>query len=228
MPVTASAARTIVFDMYGTLFDVHSVLEACERQYPGHGAELSRLWRQKQLEYSWLTTLMDRYENFDELTRRALSFAVSSLRLPGSGAEMEETLTREYGRLRPFPEVLGALTRLSETHRLAILSNGTEKMLEELLRHSSLRDRFDAVLSVDRIRRFKPVPEVYRMVPDLLRVPVDQAVFVSANGWDVAGARSFGLHVVWVNRSGQTPEQIGPRPDWIVPSLDRIPDLPLP
>ncbi|EQD72306.1 haloacid dehalogenase, type II, partial [mine drainage metagenome] len=172
----------MVFDAYGTLFDVHSVVEACERQFPGHGIELSRLWRQKQLEYSWLTTLMGGYEDFAKITRRALSFALDSLRLAPGTSMVGSDLMAEYDRLKPFPEVPDTLAGLARTHRLAILSNGTEAMLTEVLRHSGLSARFEAVLSVDRIRRFKPVPEVYRMVSDLLRIAPERAVFVSANG----------------------------------------------
>jgi 2-haloacid dehalogenase len=227
-PISEASARTIVFDAYGTLFDVQSVVAVCERQFPGHGAELSHLWRQKQLEYSWLATLMDRYEDFTDLTRRALGFAVASLGLPALDTDGQSALTGEYGHLRPFPEVPDTLRRLSPTHRLAILSNGTEAMLQEVLLHSGMRDRFAAVLSVDRIRRYKPAPDVYRMVPERMGVPMGRAIFVSANGWDVAGARSAGLRVVWVNRRDQPPERIGPPADWTVRSLAELPSLPLP
>ena len=222
------SSQVIAFDVYGTLVDVHSVTDVCERHYPSHGAELSRLWRQKQLEYSWLVTLMDRYEDFHQLTRRALGFATRSLGLPDPTEAARVALLGEYAHLRPFPEVPEALVRLSQGRRLFVLSNGAPAMLEELLVNTGLRSRFDAVLSVDPIRTFKPAPAVYRLVVDRTGIPADRAVFVSANGWDVAGARSYGLRVVWVNRTNAAPEEIGPRADWTVPSLDRIADLPLP
>ena len=223
-----ASSRVIAFDVYGTLVDVHSVTDVCERHYPGHGAELSRLWRQKQLEYSWLVSLMDRYEDFHQLTRRALGFATRSLGLPDPTEAAQVALLDEYAHLRPFPEVPDALTRLSQGRHLFVLSNGAPAIHEELLVNTGLRSRFEAVLSVDSIRRFKPAPTVYRLVVDRTGIPADRAVFVSANGWDVAGARSFGLRVVWVNRTNAHPEEIGPRADWTVPSLDRIADLPLP
>ena len=221
-------SRVIAFDVYGTLVDVHSVTDVCERHYPSHGSELSRVWRQKQLEYSWLVSLMDRYEDFHQLTRRALGFATRSLGLPNASGDVEAALLDEYAHLRPFPEVPEALVRLARGRRLFVLSNGAPAMLETLLTNTGLRPRFEGVLSVDPLRRFKPAPAVYRLVVDRTGVPADRVVFVSANGWDVAGARSFGLRVVWVNRANAAPEEIGPRADWSVPSLDRMLDLPLP
>lgn len=229
-PTGSGATRrgAIAFDMYGTLVDVHSVTELCERHFPGRGADVSRVWRQKQLEYSWLVTLMDRYEDFPTLTRRGLVFAARSLGLAEPGPSTIEALLAEYTHLRPFPEVPEALGRLAKDRPLYVLSNGAPAHLEALLAHSGLRERFDGVLSVDAIRQFKPVPAVYRLVVDRTGLPAERIVFVSANGWDVAGARSFGLRVVWVNRTNAVREEIGPAADWSVPSLDKIPDLPLP
>ena len=216
--MTAEVAA-LVFDAYGTLFDVHSVSRRAESLFPGRGAALSAAWRAKQLEYSWLRTLMGRYEDFDRVTRASLEWALDSL-----GIEAEEAAQRamieEYRRLATFPEVPAALESLARTRALAILSNGHPGMLEAVVDHNGLRERFrGGILSVHSARRFKPDPAVYRIAEEALGVPRALVVFVSSNGWDAAGAKTFGFRAYWVNRGGAPVERLGVRPDAIVKDL---------
>jgi 2-haloacid dehalogenase len=219
--MTAEVAA-LVFDAYGTLFDVHSVARRGEALFPGRGAALSAAWRMKQLEYSWLRTLMGRYEDFDRVTRAALDWALESLALEADDAA-RRSLIDEYRRLATFPEVPAVLESLSRSRPLAILSNGHPEMLEAVVAHNGLRERFrGGVLSVHSARRFKPDPSVYRIAEESLGVPRALVGFVSSNGWDAAGAKSFGLRAFWVNRSGAPVERLGVRPDAVIKTLDEL------
>jgi 2-haloacid dehalogenase len=212
--------RALVFDAYGTLFDVHSVIVRCEALFPGRGSDLSRLWRQKQLEYTWLRTLMGRYESFEAITAHALRHACGALQLP-LPAESERILVLEYRRLSKFPEAAEALAGLRDC-RLAILSNGSPEMLNALVRHSGLDRLLDDVISVDAVRVFKPQPAVYRLAADRLQVRADEIGFVSSNFWDVCGAASCGLQAYWINRAKAVEDQLGQRPKAV---LERLTDL---
>jgi len=219
--MTADVAA-LVFDAYGTLFDVHSVSRRAEALFPGKGAALSAAWRAKQLEYSWLRTLMGRYEDFDRVTRASLEWALESLGLEG-GEAAQRALIDEYRRLAPFPEVPQVLEKLAASRPLAILSNGHPDMLMAVVEHNGLRERFrGGVLSVHPARRFKPDPAVYRIAEEALGVPRPLVGFVSSNGWDAAGAKSFGFRAFWVNRSGAPVERLGVRPDAVVKGLDGL------
>ncbi len=209
----------LVFDAYGTLFDVHSVTHRAESLFPGKGAAISAAWRAKQLEYTWLRTLMGRYEDFSRVTRSSLEWALESLGLEPDEAA-ERALLEEYRRLAPFPEVRGVLESLAATRPLAILSNGHPEMLDAVVDHNGLRGLFrGGVLSVHPARRFKPDPGVYRLAEEALGVPRALMGFVSSNGWDAAGAKSFGFRAYWVNRAGAPVERLGVRPDAIVKDL---------
>lgn len=207
----------LVFDAYGTLYDVHSVVQRCESFFPGAGARLSQLWRAKQLEYTWLRSLMRRYAPFSAITREALAYSCHALSLE-LGAARIEALMAEYNRLAPFPEVANALEKIKG--RKAILSNGSPDMLEPLVRHSGLA--LDAVLSVDEVRVFKPAPEVYELAMRRLGVAKERIGFVSSNGWDAAGAKSFGFQVFWLNRSGAPGERLGFAPDRTLSTLGEL------
>jgi 2-haloacid dehalogenase len=212
----------LVFDAYGTIFDVHSVWHLAETHFPGKGAALSSAWRAKQLEYTWLRTLMGRYEDFSRVTVSSLDWALDSL-----GIEAEDgakrSLVDEYRRLAVFPEVPGALEKLAESKPLAILSNGHPDMLAAVVDHNGLRARFrGGILSVHPAKRFKPDPAVYRLAEEQLGVTRSLIGFVSSNGWDAAGAKSFGLRVFWVNRAGAPVERLGVRPDEIVKDLGEL------
>ena len=212
--------RALVFDAYGTLFDVHSVVARCESLFPGHGAALSQLWRQKQLEYTWLRSLMGRYERFEAITGHALRYACGALRLT-LAADAERALVQEYRRLSMFPEVASALAGLRDC-RLAILSNGSPEMLDAVVRHGALDRLLDRVISVDEVRVFKPHPAVYRLAAERLQTRAEEIGFVSSNYWDVCGAASCGLQAYWINRTAAVEDPLGPRPKAVV---ERLTDL---
>ena len=210
--------RALVFDAYGTLYDVHSVIAACERCWPGKGAALSQLWRAKQLEYTWQRSLMKRYAPFSRVTREALGFACEFLSLPLS-AQNENALMEEYLHLKTYPEVAETLKGL-ERRKLAILTNGSPDMIEPLVRNSGLR--FDAVLSVDELKIYKPAPDVYELAVRKLGTPKEDIGFVSSNCWDAIGAKSFGFTVYWISRGGAPIDRLGFRPDKIGASLNEV------
>jgi len=214
------AIRGYVFDAYGTLFDVHSVVEAGRSLTADPGA-LSTLWRQKQLEYTWLRSLMGRYEDFWAVTEAALRYAVQRLGLPATEAQLA-ALMDAYLSLASFPDVRDALTRLGPRPR-AILSNGAPRMLQAAVRSSGLEPLLDHVISVDSVRVYKPAPAVYALGPRTLGVAADELVFVSSNAWDVAGAKAFGYRVAWCNRLGAPEEQLGVRADWVITTLADLP-----
>jgi 2-haloacid dehalogenase len=207
----------LVFDAYGTLYDVHSVAQRCESFFPGAGQRLSQLWRAKQLEYTWLRSLMRRYAPFSVVTREALAYSCEALSLK-LGVTQMEALMAEYLMLSPFPEVPAALRSLQG--RKAILSNGSPDMLEPLVRNSKLE--LDAVLSVDEVKVFKPAPEVYDIAVRRLKVAKERIGFVSSNGWDAAGAKSFGFQVFWINRAGAPLERLPFKPDRAISSLAEL------
>lgn len=213
--------HAIVFDAYGTLFDVYSVAAACEHHFPGRSAELSRLWRSKQLEYTWLRSLMGRYADFEQVTADALSHACAALGLTLTRHEADE-LMNAYRHLSPYPEVPPTLAALSGRSRL-ILSNGSPAMLNAVVANAGLTDRLEAVLSVDPLRVYKPHPSVYAMVTDRLGLRADEIAFVSSNYWDIAGATSFGFRTFWINRAGLEPDALGFRPVATLGSLDALP-----
>ena len=214
------AIRGYVFDAYGTLFDVHSVVDA-GRAVSADPAALSAVWRQKQLEYTWLRALMDRYEDFWAVTAAALRHAVRRLGLTASEAELAR-LMDAYLSLACFPEVRPALERLAGRPR-AILSNGAPRMLAAAVASSGLGPHLEHVISVDAVRTYKPSPRVYALGPETLGVPAGELLFVSSNAWDVAGAKAFGYRVAWCNRTGAPEEELGVRADLVVRGLDQLP-----
>ena len=222
MPREISA---LVFDAYGTLFDVHSVTRAAESLFPGKGAALSAAWRSKQLEYTWLRSIMGKYEDFSRVTGAALDWTLESLGLEAGDAERRGLLD-EYRRLAMFPEVPAALEALAARRALAILSNGHPDMLDAVVDHNNLRERFrGGVLSVHPVKTFKPSPKVYALVEDRLGLPRTMMGFVSSNCWDAAGAKSYGFRVFWVNRAGAPVDRLGVRPDETVKDLAGLVNL---
>jgi 2-haloacid dehalogenase len=218
----AREISALVFDAYGTLFDVHSVTRLAESLFPGKGAALSVAWRSKQLEYTWLRTLMGRYEDFSRVTRSALEWSLEYLRIEADENALR-ALTDEYRRLATFPEVRGVIESLSQARPLAILSNGHPEMLEAVVDHNGLRSFFrGGIHSVHPAHVFKPHTSVYRIAEDELGVPRAMMGFVSSNGWDAAGAKSFGFRAYWVNRGGAPVERLGVRPDAVVANLSEL------
>ena len=224
MPFTP---RAFVFDAYGTLFDVHSAVTLAEEFAPRQGAVLSQLWRTKQLEYTWLTSLMRapgvERADFATLTALALDYAVAQLMIP-LGPDAKQRLLDAYTKLSPFPEAPDALALLAPLPRV-ILSNGTLGMLRPLVDDSPLAAHIDAILSVDAAGIFKPAPAVYQLAVDHLHLPRDEIGFVSSNGWDAAGAKAFGFTTFWINRHGLPVERHAPEPDYVVGSLANIPAM---
>lgn len=207
-----------VFDAYGTLFDVHSVQQRCEAFWPGKGPQLSRLWRSKQLEYTWQRSLMRRYVPFSQVTREALDYACAGLGLTLDDAR-SDALMDQYLRLALFPDVRDALAQL-KGHKLAILTNGSPDMIEPLVAQSGLS--FDAVLSVDELKVYKPAPEVYQLAVDRLGIAASQVAFISSNCWDALGAKSFGFSVNWINRGGAPVDKLGFQPDRILKGMSDL------
>ena len=217
----------LVFDAYGTLFNVHSVVAKCEQLFPGKGQALSQLWRLKQLEYTWLRSLMGRYVDFNFVTADALKVACQSLGLVYADSALAE-LNQAYRTLQPFDDALDALHQLKTMQpprKLAILSNGAPEMLNAVVKHNHLDSLLDAVFSVDAVGIFKPDRRVYQLAVDQLQFEANRIGFVSSNGWDAAGAKAFGFTVFWVNRSNAPLEALGVVPDFTVKSLREIPDL---
>jgi 2-haloacid dehalogenase len=212
--------RGYVFDAYGTLFDVNSIVEA-GRAITSDPQELSALWRQKQLEYTWLRSLMGRYEDFWTVTEAALIYSVRRLGLSVTDAHIA-ALMDAYNRLSCFPEVRKALARLTGRPRV-ILSNGSPKMLAAAVGAAALSHLFDHVISVDRVRIYKPAPAVYALGPQTLGIPAEELLFVSSNAWDVAGAKACGFQVAWCNRAGAPQEELGVRADYVVRDLGELP-----
>ena len=215
-----SPIRGYVFDAYGTLFDVHSVIEA-GRAITADPATLSAAWRQKQLEYTWLRALMGAYVDFWEVTEAALRHALRRLGLTPSAAQVRH-LMDAYLSLACFPEVPAALERLAGRPR-AVLSNGSPTMLAAAVASSGLARYLDHVISADAVRSYKPSPLVYALGPGALGIPAGELLFVSSNGWDAAGAKAFGYQVAWCNRTDAPEEELGVRPDLVVRTLDQLP-----
>jgi 2-haloacid dehalogenase len=217
----APPVRALVFDAYGTLFDPFAVKTRAEELFPGNGAALSQLWRAKQLEYSWLRTLMGRYENFWKITEHALLFACRTLKLSCDERQRHE-LMQVYLTLPAFPEVKPALEKLSRLP-LSILSNGTPEMLAPLVAANNMGHFFKSIFSVDALRMYKPRPEVYRHTMTSLGIPEKAIGFVSSNYWDIAGATSFGFQTYWLNRSAAVAEELGTTPTAILSNLADLP-----
>ena len=211
----------LVFDAYGTLYDVHSVTAKAEGFFPGRGAQLSQLWRTKQLEYTWLRSLMGTYVNFNIVTADALRYACEFV-APGATEAQITALLDQYVHLDTFAEVKGALATLKAGRKLAILSNGAPDTLNALVKNSGLDTLLDATLSVDSIGVFKPDMRIYRMAEQTLGVPKARTGFVSSNCWDAIAAKQYGFTVFWINRLNAPVDRHGPQPDYIVKSLDDV------
>lgn len=224
MTIALPGIRACVFDAYGTLFDFASAAAACREALGDRGAALTALWREKQLQYSWLRALQGRHADFWQVTGEALDFALETLGI--ADAALRDRLMNLYLTLDAFPEVPAMLARLKAAGlRTAILSNGSPAMLDALVKHAGL-DRFlDAVLSVEEVGVYKPHPKVYQLAVDRLEVEPAAIAFQSSNGWDAYAASAFGMRVVWCNRYGQRRERLPGKPDWEIASLAELPAL---
>lgn len=225
-PAAMTTKRVIAFDVYGTLIDV-AALEVClEQPFGARAKQASRLWREKQIEYSFRRALMRRYANFDVCTRQALIYVSRQMGVR-LGENRKRALLAAYLRLPAFPDVKNALRKLKERgNTLVALSNGTDKSLRAVLRHAGLNRMFEAVMSVDAIKTFKPDPAVYQHLARSLKRPKKTIWFVSSNPFDVIGAKNCGLQTVWLQRDGARildPWQL--LPDVTVRSLEKLCDV---
>lgn len=204
--------RAVVFDAYGTLFDVYSVGALAEQLFNGKGAELAALWRDRQIDYTRIRTLSGRYADFWQVTRDALRFAAAKLALPLDDAA-EKKLMSQYASLSAFGENLGALRDLKALGiPLGILSNGTPQMLDIAIKSAGMQGLFDHVLSAESVRQFKTADAVYALGPAAFGQAAKEMLFVSSNGWDACGATWYGYTTFWINRGGQPPEQLDVAP----------------
>jgi 2-haloacid dehalogenase len=216
--------KACVFDAYGTLFDVHSAVGKHRDRLGNRADQVSALWRTKQLEYTWLRSLMGRHADFWQVTREALEFAFEMHGLTDS--ELSADLMDAYLQLTCYPEVPRALSELQKRgFEIAILSNGTPAMLEAAVKNSHLEEMIPLIFSVEAAGIFKPDPRVYQIAVDGLSVKPEEIVFQSSNAWDAAGAAAFGFKVAWVNRFGQSPERLPGKPHIEIKDLSELPDL---
>ena len=239
--------QAVVFDAYGTLYDIQSVAAVTEEAFPGYGEIITQIWRIKQLEYTWLRSLMRRYEDFSVITRDSLAYSIRVLGLTHDAATFERVMDK-YLHLDLYPDALAALGKL-RGRKLAILSNGSSGMLETLVRNSGLDRILDATISVDTRRIFKPAADAYALIEERLGVRPAEVLFVSSNPWDACGAKAFGLNVAWIERVGPEAmalacvesdlvapltmfkalrtqmDELGVGPDYRIHALSELPDL---
>jgi 2-haloacid dehalogenase len=224
MSTPLAGIRACVFDAYGTVFDYASAAARASDVLGEKVAPLTALWREKQLQYTWLRSLQGRYVNFLQVTSDALEFSLAAFRL--TDVALHARLMSLYNCLECFPEVPAMLARLRAAGlKTAILSNGSSDMLASALAHSEIAHLFDAVLSVDEVGVYKPHPKVYQLAVDRLGVAPEAISFQSSNGWDAYAAAAFGMRVVWCNRYGQPPERLPGSPEVIIHSLAELPAL---
>jgi 2-haloacid dehalogenase len=213
-------SAAVVFDLFGTLLEIAS-LETAAAAHTGEPAAFVATWREKQLAYAFAATIMNRYEDFDALTLRALRYAAAKHRLAGDW----ETLAAAWRAVRPYEDAADALSRLrADGRKCAVLTNGTVATARAALTSAALLPALDAVLSVDAVRAYKPDARVYATACDHFAVPPDHLVFVTSNGWDATGAAEFGLRVVWCNRGGAPQETFGAAPGRTIATLAALPD----
>ncbi len=239
--------KAVVFDAYGTLYDIQSVAAITEQTYPGYGEAITQIWRLKQLEYTWLRTLIERYESFEAITEQSLAYTLDNLGL-AYNAGMFELIMDKYRNLDLYPDAMATLAQL-KGRKLAILSNGSSAMLNALVRNTGLQPILEATISIESRKVFKPSPKTYTLIEEVLGVGPSETLFVSSNGFDVAGAKAFGLNVAWIERvtaqalakefAGPAPagaltmfkalrmrnEHLGVSPDHRVSSLTGIPAI---
>jgi len=221
----ADGPSAVLFDAYGTLFDVYSVGLLAEQLFPGHGERLALVWRDKQIDYTRLLTMSGRYMPFWEVTRAGLRYAAARLALP-LDPTLEERLMNQYRHLSAFPENRAVLSELKQRGIPAgILSNGDPEMLAVAVKSAGLADWLAPLLSVHAVRRFKTDPAAYALGPQALKLPAREILFVSSNGWDAIGATWFGYTTLWVNRTGLPLEQLDTEPTRIGSSLRDVLDF---
>lgn len=213
-----------VFDAYGTLFDVAAAAARCRDDLHGKADALAEVWRLKQLQYTWLRSLMRRYVDFTQVTGDALDYALAAVGI--DDPPLRDRLLALYMELDAYPEVPEMLRRLRAGGlKTGILTNGSPRMIDAAVASAGIGDLLDAVLTVDVLGIYKPDPSVYRLAPDRFGLPAERIAFMSSNAWDAAAAADFGMTVVWVNRFGQPPERLPGTPVAELKSLEGLPAL---
>ena len=219
-----TGVKACVFDAYGTLFDYASAAASCRDLLGERHERLTSLWREKQLQYTWLRAIQERHVDFWQVTGDALDYALGALEIVDSA--LRQRLMELYLSLRAFPEVPETLKRLKNAGmKTAILSNGSPKMLAAVVESTGLRGLLDQVLSVEEVGVFKPHARVYQIAVDKLGIAASAIAFQSSNAWDAYAASAFGMQAVWCNRYGQPPERLPGAPDRQVKSLAELPAL---
>ena len=219
--------EALAFDVYGTLVDPLGIETELRRLVPDEAAaEISRAWRQKQLEYTFRLTAMQRYEDFDGVTRRALEYALAAEPSGGElGIQEKDSLMSRYDDLDRFPDTVPGLERLREAgHAMAVFSNGSPRMLDALMKATGLGEYFRAVISVDEVGAYKPSPEVYEHAARRLGREIGEVRLISSNPFDVVGAEAAGMRAAWIDRSAGLFDTLGPPPDVVVSSLTELAD----
>jgi 2-haloacid dehalogenase len=216
--------KACIFDAYGTLFDVHSAVGKYRKVLGDKADQVSLAWRTKQLEYTWLRSLMGHHADFWQITRDALDYAFDMHQIDDN--VLRKNLMEAYLNLDCYPEVPMALSALKDRgFKLAILSNGTPAMLEAAVKNSGISDLMEDIFSVEKVGVFKPDPRVYQIAVGGLNVRTEEIIFQSSNAWDASGASAFGFKVAWVNRFGQSVERLPGKPDAEIKNLAKLPDL---
>ncbi len=216
--------KACVFDAYGTLFDVHSAVGKYSERLGDISDQVSNIWRTKQLEYTWLRSLMKTHADFWQVTGDALDYALDVFNI--SDKQLRNDLINAYLELECYPEVPDTLVKLKDSgQQIAILSNGSPAMLEAVVKSSGLQDVVRIILSVEMVGIFKPDPSVYQLAVDRIGVTAEEIVFMSSNAWDAVGATAFGLRVAWINRFAQRPERLPFQPDVEIKTLHQLPGL---
>ena len=224
MALKTEKIKGIAFDAYGTLFNIASIDFLLEQLFDDRARQVAAHWRRKQLEYTWLRTMMGQYKDFYELTRDALYYALEAANTVFNEAQVREMM-QQYYRLEVYPEVKTALARLKGQYRLAILSNANPSLLEKAAAHSGLDEWLDEIISADQIRQYKPVPGVYQLAEKGLKLPAKNLLFVSSNTWDVAGAAAYGLQTVWVQRRHSVMERLDVEPTATTANLEELAEI---
>ncbi len=216
--------KACVFDAYGTLFDVHSAVAKYSKRLGNVSDQVSTIWRTKQLEYTWLRSLMKKHADFWQVTQDALDYALDVFNI--SDKQLRNDLINAYLELECYPEEPDTLVKLKDSgQQIAILSNGSPAMLEAVVKSSGLQDVVRIILSVEMVGIFKPDPSVYQLAVDRIGVTAEEIVFMSSNAWDAVGATAFGLRVAWINRFAQRPERLPFQPDVEIKTLHQLPGL---
>ena len=215
--------KAIIFDAYGTLFDVNSAAEKCKSKIGDKWENFANYWRKTQLEYTWLRSLMDRHKDFWQITEDSLDKSMKSFKID---IGMKNELLNLYKILSPYPEVKETLEKLKEKkYKLAILSNGTPDLLNELVKSNDLQDLFNDIFSVEEVKIYKPSSKVYEMPIKKYNIKYEEVAFLSANTWDVSGGGNYGFTSVWVNRNNNIFDNLDYKPKNQITGLNQLLDI---